>query len=100
VLKTFSAIFILSLFILTTGCGDKEKSTKTSLKVGSVVENDKSGKVARGWYKNVRPLPADATNIIYQGQGWYTFEFKGSCFLMSETARLSVMSQMDCEKEA
>ena len=41
--------------------------------------------------------PSGATNIEYVNDQWYTFEWRGQCFLSMKYWRHAAMTKIDCE---
>ena len=41
--------------------------------------------------------PEDATNIVILDEHWYTFEWRGQCFLAMNRWRHSAVTKIDCE---
>ena len=42
-------------------------------------------------------VPSGATNIEYVNDQWYTFEWRGQCFLSMKYWRHAAMTKIDCE---
>lgn len=79
-LIAFTWILVFSLAFVT-GCDEPSQEERFAAQIGRV------------------GTPPDATNIIILDEYWYTFEWKGQCFLGTKFYRNSALTKIDCVEE-
>lgn len=79
--KAMKKIFLLSLLVFVTACDEPTRQERFE----SIVVN--SG------------TPSGATNIEFIDGKWYTFKWKGQCFLAMRFWRHAAATKIDCEDE-
>ncbi len=72
-------IFLLSLLVFVTACDEPTRQERFENTVANV------------------GTPSGATNIEYINGQWYTFEWRGQCFLAMKYWRHASVTKIDCK---
>lgn len=78
--RAMKKIFLLSLLVFVAACDEPSQKQRFADQISRV------------------GIPPDATNVVILDEYWYTFEWKGQCFLGTKFYRNSALTKIDCEE--